>query len=146
MKIVVSMTLLISHECFTELHFLSWLLVVSFAILIAVPVVFSRTWTSYAVVLKMPRVSNAFKFTHNKKRNSITVHSNTCQLAVQIWRLSKVRTGWPYAWVILKSFRNFPPKAHYYPAYCTGADWSDWTVPTFLEFSSWKRSVMWSIL
>ena len=67
-------------------------------ILIAVPVVFSRRWTSYAGVLKMPRVSNAFKFTHNKKRNSITVHSNTCQLALQIWRLSKVRTGWPYGW------------------------------------------------
>ena len=48
-------------KCFTELYFLSWLLVVSFASFkIAMPFVFSRTWTSHAGVLKMPRVSNAF--------------------------------------------------------------------------------------
>ena len=59
----------------------------------------------------MPRVSslhiikalNNNKKKHNKffimiKRNSknINVHSNTQQLSLQIWRLSKVRTGWPY--------------------------------------------------
>ena len=37
------------------------LLVVSFAILIAVPFVFSRSRTSLAGVVKMPRVSNAFE-------------------------------------------------------------------------------------
>ena len=47
-------------KSFTELCFLSWLLVVSFAILIAVQVVSSRTWKSYTGVLKMPRTSNAF--------------------------------------------------------------------------------------
>ena len=32
------------------------------------------------------------------KSDSINVHSNTRQLlAVQIWRLSKVRTGWLYS-------------------------------------------------
>ena len=59
MKIVVC-------KCFTELYFFYWLLVVSLAILIAVPIVFSRTWTSLAGVLKMPRVTNALKTTHNK--------------------------------------------------------------------------------
>ena len=30
------------------------------------------------------------------KRNSTNIHSNTVQkLALQIWGLSKVRTGWP---------------------------------------------------
>ena len=47
--------------CFTELYFLYWLLVVSLGILTAVPFVFSRSWTPLAGVLKMPRVSNAFK-------------------------------------------------------------------------------------
>ena len=47
--------------CFTELYFFYWLLVVSLGILTAVPFVFSRSWTSLAGVLKMPRVSNAFK-------------------------------------------------------------------------------------
>ena len=35
------------------------------------------------------------------KRNCINVHSNK-QLALQIWRLLKVTTGWPY-----RSFLNF---------------------------------------
>ena len=29
---------------------------------------------------------------------NINVHSNTSQLALQIWHLSKVRTSWPYRW------------------------------------------------
>ena len=48
------------------------------------------------------------------KRNSINAHSNTVtQLALQIWRLSKVRTAWPYIystglyWVILAIFDRF---------------------------------------
>ena len=32
------------------------------------------------------------KITHNKKRNSITVHSNTCQLALQIFRQKPIIT------------------------------------------------------
>ena len=48
-------------KCFTELYFFYWLLEVSFAILIAVPFVFSLSWTSLAGVLKMSRVSNAFQ-------------------------------------------------------------------------------------
>ena len=46
--------------CFTELYLFYWLLVVSFAVLIAAPVVFSRTYnkTSHAGELKMPRVNN----------------------------------------------------------------------------------------
>ena len=45
--------------CFTELYLFYWLSVVSFVILIAAPVVFSRTYnkTSHAGVLKMLRVS-----------------------------------------------------------------------------------------
>ena len=103
-------------KCFIELYFSYWLWEVSFAILIALLFVFiSQTWTSHVRVLKtpMPRVSNAFfSFTkpyinkrnnkHKKffimlKRSSFNVHSNTRQLlALQIWRLSKVRTGWLY--------------------------------------------------
>ena len=45
------------------------------------------------------------------KRNSINVHSNTVtQIALQIWRLSKVRTAWPHAdlyWSILGDFGHF---------------------------------------
>ena len=37
------------------------------AIFIALPFVFSRSWTSLAGVLKMPRVSNAFKITNRYK-------------------------------------------------------------------------------
>ena len=40
-------------KCFTELYFFYWLLVVSLVILIAVPFVFSRSWTSLAGVLKI---------------------------------------------------------------------------------------------
>ena len=50
-------------KCFTDLYlyFFYWLLVVSLAILITVPFVFSRSWTRLAGVLKMPHVSNAFQ-------------------------------------------------------------------------------------
>ena len=47
---------------FAELYFFHWLLaVVSLAILVAVPFVLSRSWTLFAGVLKIPRVSNAFE-------------------------------------------------------------------------------------
>ena len=47
---------------------------------------------------------NNQKNKHNKffitlKRNSVNVHSNNWpQLALQIWRLPKVITSWPYRW------------------------------------------------
>ena len=94
--------------CFTELYFFYGLSVVSLAILIAVPFVFSRSWTSLAGVLKTPRGQTLLKIAHryktttkNKlliklKHNSINVHSNTPQLA----------TGWPYRW-FWKSFKRF---------------------------------------
>ena len=45
------------------------------------------------------------------KRNSVNVHSNTVtQIALQIWRLSKVRTAWPHTdlyWSILGDFGHF---------------------------------------
>ena len=46
---------------FTELYFFYWLLVVFLVILIAVPFVFSCSWTPLAGVLIMPRESNAFQ-------------------------------------------------------------------------------------
>ena len=59
-------TCLVNENCclwmwFTELYFFYRFLVVSLVILIAVPFVFSRLWTSLAGVLKMPRVSNTFE-------------------------------------------------------------------------------------
>ena len=47
--------------CVTELFSFYWLLVVSFVILIAVPFVFSRSWTSLSGVVKMPLVTNVFE-------------------------------------------------------------------------------------
>ena len=53
---------LFSLYIFHRSIYLSLLIVSSlFAILIAVPFVFSRSWTSLAGVVKMPRVSNAFE-------------------------------------------------------------------------------------
>ena len=46
---------------FHRIIFLLLILVVSFAILIAVPFVFSRSWTSLGGVVKMQRVSNAYE-------------------------------------------------------------------------------------
>ena len=56
-------------ECFTELYFFYWLLlVVSLAILIAVPFVFSRSWTSLAGVnWKCRAYKTLFKITHRYK-------------------------------------------------------------------------------
>ena len=45
------------------------------------------------------------------KRNSVNVHSNNRpQLALQIWRLPKVRTSWPYRsfWKFLNGFTKSP--------------------------------------
>ena len=39
------------------------------------------------------------------RRNSINILSNTPQLALQIWCLSKVKTGWPFRW-FWKVFSN----------------------------------------
>ena len=57
-------------ECFTELYLFFWLLVVSFTVLIAVPVVFRRTWTSLAGGLNRNSKCRAYqtplKITHTK--------------------------------------------------------------------------------
>ena len=64
-------------KCFTELYFFYWLLVVSLVILIAVPFVYIRSWTSLAGVnSKCPAYQTRFKITHrykplNKKINLI---------------------------------------------------------------------------
>ena len=46
-----------------------------------------------------------------------------------VWRLAKVRTDFGN---LIKTwfFRTFLLKAHYYPSYYIGADWSDWKVPS----------------
>ena len=50
------------YKCFTEFYFFYWLLVVFLAIFFkSFCWLFSRTWTSLAGVLKMPRVLNTFK-------------------------------------------------------------------------------------
>ena len=80
--------------CFAKLYFFYWLSVVSLAFFIAVPFVFSRSWTSLAGVLKMPPVSNTFE------NYTSFVHSNTQQLA----------TGWPYRWfwIFFSGFAKSP--------------------------------------
>ena len=106
-------------KCFTEFYFIYWVLVVSLAIFlkIALLVVFSRTWTSLVGVVKLPRVSNALRLhsiTHNKTIkwriyivNSLLCCSNKQQLALQVWRMAKVRTK------LLPCI----PHRFYYPAY-----------------------------
>ena len=55
-------------NCFTELYFFYWLLVVSLAIFIAVPFVFSRSWTSLAGINSKCRACQTlFKSTHRYK-------------------------------------------------------------------------------
>ena len=73
--------------CFTELYFFYWLLVVSLVILIAVPIVFSRS-----VNIACRSTQNSARYKHNKlfimlERNSVNVHSNqhSPQLALQKW-------------------------------------------------------------
>ena len=52
-------------KCLTELYYFYWLLVVSLAILMAVPFVFSRSWTSLAGGNSKCRVyQTLFKITH----------------------------------------------------------------------------------
>ena len=48
---------------------------------------------------------------------SINIHSSTQQITLQIWCLSKVRTGWLYSLINLDFFLCvFSLKAHYYLA------------------------------
>ena len=58
-------------KCFTELYFFYWLfmLVVSRAILIAVPFIFNRSWTWLAGVLKIRTYQTLFKVTDRNKTN-----------------------------------------------------------------------------
>ena len=116
--------------------------------LIALLVVsFSRPRTSHAGVLKMPRVSDEYGVLEVKCKRKLfwdlflitSVHSNTRQLALKVWHLTKFRSGWSNR-VILEIelkydfFRKIWLKAHYYPAYYIMADWPDWTVPSKNEF------------
>ena len=75
------------------------------------------------------------------KRNSINVHSNTWQLAVQIWRLSKVKTGWPGG--CFGSFLNFFPKSPLLPCIPHRSRLFWLNSSDTMEFSSWKRFIMW---
>ena len=57
------------------------------------------------------------------KRNSNTVHSNTQQLALQSWRLSKVGAGAAGRMSNFeKCLKVFAKSPDYYPAYYIGAD------------------------
>ena len=121
-------------------YFLSWLLIVSFAFLMSVPVVFSRTWTSHAGVLKMPHVSrniinsllcwSATLILFTQTRNSSLCKVGACQKSEPAGRMGNFETF----------SRVFAKSPDYYPAYCIGADWSDWTVPTL--WNSLHESVL----
>ena len=70
--------------CFTEFYFFYWLLVVSLVILIAVPIVFSRSVNNASQSRSKCRALNHFKIKnkHNKffiilELNCVNVHSNT---------------------------------------------------------------------
>ena len=67
-------------KCFTELYFFYWLLLVVFlAILIALPFVFSRSWTSLAGVNSKCRAyKTLFKITHRFKTLKINLRNSLC--------------------------------------------------------------------
>ena len=111
-------------------YFLSWLLIVSFAFLMSVPVVFSRTWTSHAGVLKMPHVSrniinsllcwSATLILFIQTGNSSLCQVGACQKSEPAGRMSNFE----------KCLKVFARSPDYYPAYYMGGDWSDKTVST----------------
>ena len=101
-------------KCFTELHFFYWLLVVSY------------NFNRFAVCFQS-FINNACRSTQNAARIKrflrlhivikpliknrlnkffITLKRNSFKISSQIWRLSKVRTGWPYRW-FWKFFERF---------------------------------------
>ena len=68
-----------------------------------------------------------------------TVRSKKQQLALQIWRLSKVGTGCPYRWILklnknTRLFLNVFAKSPLLPCIIHRADWSHWIVPTSWYF------------
>ena len=74
---------------------------------------------------------------------SLLCCSNNQKLALQIWRLSKARTYW-----LIGDFRNFSAfslKAFYCSAYQIRTDCSWLNSLDIMEFSSWKRFIVWSI-
>ena len=116
-------------KCVTELYFFYWLLlVVSLAILIAVPFVFSRSWTSHAGastqnasrIKRFSRLHIVIKPLNKKKINIInsllcwrvTLLMFTANLAVV-----KSENRLAVYKVILEIFWTFSLKAH---------DWSSW--------------------
>ena len=125
------------NTCLREwIIFLLLIVSVSLVILIALPVVFSLREHRLQEYSKCGGHQTLLKITHNeaiKKENKnnkfFIMFVKHWQLALQIWHLSKVRTGWLYRWFWI-FFLTFSLKAHYFPAYRIGRDWSDWIVPT----------------
>ena len=140
---------------FKMFHWLTFFLIVCQDVfLIALPVVFGRTWTSHAGAWRLwyfrskiknkmilrPLVLSVFDF-FNKSAFFLlfwsvyilpgTIHSYTRQFTLNMALfLVKVKTGDFGTWMKTRFFRKFSLKAHYYPAYYTwkGDDWPNWTV------------------
>ena len=68
---------------------------------------------------------------------SLLCCSNTQQLALQIWHLSKVRTGWQNKW-FGKFFEHFA-KSPFLPCIPHRSRLFWLNSPDIMEFSSWKR-------
>ena len=71
---LLSILVFVNKNCclckgFTELYFFYWLFVVSFEVLSAVPVAFSRTWTPLVGVLKNCVYQTFLRIPHNKTIN-----------------------------------------------------------------------------
>ena len=71
-------------------------------------------------------------------------YSNTQQLALQVWRLAKFRSGWSEGdfanWIKILFFERFCSKPIITPAYYIMADWPDWAVPYNGEFYFLNRA------
>ena len=108
-------------KCFTELHFFYWLLVVSYNFNRFAVCFHSfinnacRSTQNAARIKRFLRLHIDIKpFNKKNKHNKffIMLKRNSFNVPLSIWRLSKVRTGWPYRWfwkffwtVLLKSPR-----------------------------------------
>ena len=99
-------------------------------------------WRAYQTLLKI---------THNKSLklrikiiNSLLCCPDTKFLALQIWPLSKVRTDWLYRW--FWKFFNVLAKSLLLLCIRHRSRLFWLNNPDIMEFSSWKRFIMWSIL
>ena len=130
-------------------------LIVLIALLV---VVFSRTWTSHAWVLKMPRVSNLCGKIKVKCKRIwfwdlfllvFIPLRNSAHCKFGAWQNSEVagRTGDYGNWLKYETiFRKFLLKAQSYPAYYITAEWTDWTVPSKGEFATQRHFILLSFL